>query len=147
MELIADTVSRKLSELTGEMSAVVLSRGGRPGRYRIYVQGSSTMLEKPEFQDLAKFRSLLQAFEEKAEFAAWLTGRSSGPRATVSIGRENDREVFSQCSVVLAHQEMEEGTAATVAVLGPLRMRYGKTMPLVEQMGRIIKQWIEECER
>ncbi len=139
METFAENVSRILSKLTGEVSLIIVSD-------RLFFQGSSRMLEKPEFQDLNKVRPILQKLEEKVQLAAWFSNRAPQEGVTVTIGRENETDAFQCCSLISARYEINGKYSGTVAVLGPQRMCYSKSVPLVAQMGKIIQRVLENYE-
>ena len=115
-------------------------------RHRLSFQGSSRMLEKPEFQDLNKVRPILETLEEKVQLANWFSNRVPQEGVTVTIGRENEPDAFQCCSLIFTHYEISGKYSGTVAVLGPQRMRYSKSVPLVAQMGKIIQRVLESYE-
>lgn len=137
----AEQVSRILSNLTGEVSVFIQSS---KKSFRIYVQGSSRILEKPEFQNVEKVHVFLKALEEKETLAQWVAESTEGPGVSVKIGRENRPEVFRSCALVSAHCSRPGAFSGTIAILGPQRMKYARTVPVVSQIARIIARLLEE---
>lgn len=130
----AERVLRTLSTLSEETSVVVM---GNPPAF--FLQGSSRILEKPEFQDVEKIRALFRAFEEKSELTDWLLHRTPAQKGVfITIGHENEPEALRDCAVVSTDYFMNGEKVGTIAVLGPKRMRYARAVPLVEQMA----QWM-----
>ncbi len=119
-------------------------RGRRPVRFRLILQGSSFMLEKPEFRDVEKMRRILKGFEEKAGFVEWLHERSAHSGVSITIGRENGPEAFQDCAVVSAPCAIDDQPAGTFAVIGPRRMRYSRMVSLVQYMGRRVERALAE---
>ena len=146
-EDFAEQASRILSNLTGEVSVSVQSSAPESRRpFRVCVQGSSRILEKPEFQDVEKVHLLLKALEEKDSLAQWLAESTSESGVSVKIGRENRPKVFHACAIVSAHYTHSGRFAGTVAVFGPQRMKYARAVPIVSQMARIIARILDTEE-
>lgn len=137
-ETFAEDASRILSQLTEEASLIVVS-DSRRGHFRLFFQGYSRMLEKPEFQDINCLRPILKIVEEKGGLAEWLMSRTSENGVSVTIGRENEPQAFRNCALVATRYSSDGKIAGAVAVLGPQRMKYSKTLPLVNQMAKIMR--------
>ena len=138
----AERVSKALSALSEETSLVFMADPPSQGlekakRFTFFLQGSSHILEKPEFQDVEKIRALFRAFEEKSELMEWLRRRSPARKGVfITIGHENEPEALQDCAIVSTDYYANGVTIGTIAVLGPKRMRYARAVPLVEQMAR-----------
>jgi transcriptional regulator of heat shock response len=141
-EMFADEASRILSQLTDEVSLIVVS-DSRRSRPRLFFQGSSRMLEKPEFQDINRIRPILETLEEKNTIAEWLMSRVTEKEVSVSIGRENEPQAFRCCSLIATRYAAGRKISGTVAVLGPRRMKYSRTLPLVAQMAKMMRAVFE----
>jgi heat-inducible transcriptional repressor len=137
-DTFAENASRLLSQMTDELSLVVISDSRRRS-HRLFFQGSSRMLEKPEFQNLDRVRPILKTLEEKAGITAWLLD-SAREDVSVRIGHENEPEAFRCCSVVAMRCGSGENPFGALAVFGPRRMNYSRTLPLVNRMTRIMKE-------
>ena len=134
-EPFADQASRLLSRWTGEAGLVFLPER-QPG---FFLQGTSRILEKPEFRDVEKLRMILQIFEEKSALADWLGKRIRREGVVVTIGRENEPEAFRDCAVLSVCYSGRGKTRGMLAVIGPRRMRYSRAVPFLSQMGRILE--------
>lgn len=132
---MAEEASRLLSQLSGEVSLIVIAEA--PNKCRVFVQGTSRILEKPEFQDVHKARHLFKGLEEKSEITERLLGQSRESEVSIKIGGENSSETFRECSVISTKCRIR-GNWSAVAVVGPRRMRYSRTVPLVALMGRVM---------
>ncbi len=143
-ESLAEAAAVFLSSLLRETGVVLLvERGARSSR-RLFIQGTSYMLEKPEFQDLSKIRPLFKTFEEKKLLIDSL--ETCGPQAHVNIGHENPLEPLYSCSVVRSAYTAGETFSGTIAVIGPRRMRYARVMSLVEKMTEVMASALREKE-
>lgn len=138
---LMERASRALSARSGEMSLILVS--GESSGPRLFLQGSARLLEKPEFQDVKKARGLFQILEEKNSLADWLSRRAAEEKISVSIGRENESEALSDCTVVTMPYTLRGRRLGTVAVLGPRRMRYSRTLPLVAEMAKLLERVLD----
>lgn len=143
-EEFAEEASRILSQMSEQLSLVAVSDPSR-GKNRLFIQGTSRILEKPEFQDAHKARPVFKGLEAKAALLQWLLQRTPDSEVTIGIGGENGPEAFRECSVISAKCRVR-GSVGAVAVVGPRRMRYAKTIPLVAWMGRTVLNLLNERE-
>lgn len=152
-ESFAETASQALSNYAQEAGVMLIpvlrqTRGGDASHARMIVSGASRLLEKPEFHNLEKIRDLFRAFEDKEEMIECLTHETSTTRKVhVTIGRENRPEAFRDCAVISADFSLEDGRTGVVAVIGPRRMRYARTITVVERMRDLIEDIWETTER
>ena len=145
IDTLAEKISRWMSEASQEVSLVFLSETGQ-GRRHFYLQGTSRIVEKPEFQDFKKVRMLLKAFEEKMKLMDWFEGKGHPGGLSVSIGRENEPEAFWDCAVVSTHYYAHGKKGGTLALIGPRRMNYSRNVPLVERMGRLLGSVLDQAD-
>lgn len=145
-EPLLEEASRLLALLAQEASLVILpnTQLGGGNRVKLYLQGSSHILEKPEFQDVSKVRNLFRVFEEKARLAEWISAPSEDHEVTVRIGQENEPQALHDCSVISAQYDLPGQVSGTIAIVGPKRMRYSQTIPLVFRMAGLMNQILDE---
>ena len=98
----------------------------------LFVEGMFRVLDQPEFQDLQKMRTLMQAFEEKVHFVAILLKDLDVQGVQVHIGHENTANALENVSLVVKDCYLAGVPIGSVAVIGPTRMKYSKVMPVVE---------------
>ena len=138
---LAEQVSTVLSNLTGEVSVFI--QGSEAKNFRVFVQGSSRILDKPEFQNVGKIQLLLKALEEKNSLAEWLSESTAESGVSINIGRENRPEVFRSCALVSTRCFVRGDFSGTVAVLGPQRMQYSRAVAIVAQVSRILARILD----
>ncbi|HEY0866614.1 MAG TPA: heat-inducible transcriptional repressor HrcA [Fimbriimonas sp.] len=94
------------------------------------VEGEEFLFGQPEFQrDVGSLSELLEQLTE-SDVLYEAVGPGAGPR-TVTIGRENRDERLRQLSVVRHSFYVGENEAGVIALVGPTRMRYEVSIPLV----------------
>lgn len=114
----------------------------RPAPAEVYVEGNAKALEQPEFSDVNRLKELLRALEDKTALLNLLERslKASGPM--VSIGSENFDVHLTDFSVVAAAYG---GSMAlgSVAIVGPVRMDYGRVIPLVDYTAKALSRVLE----
>jgi len=137
-EHLAEEASRLLAAILRETSLVVVSRSVADN-IRVYLQGSSHIMNKPEFQDINKVRSLFQVFEEKLKLVEiFLSGVEEEENLSVRIGQENTAEPFHKCAIISSPYYMHGVNSGRIAIVGPTRMQYDIAIPLVSRMAEMI---------
>ena len=109
---------------------------------RLYLGGTSAMVEQPEFRDAKKIKDILVMLEEEELIKDILRSHiSDGLRVT--IGQENGDSRISDCSIITAAYHLNGELLGTIAVLGPTRMEYAKAMSLLEYMNTNLANMIK----
>jgi heat-inducible transcriptional repressor len=102
----------------------------------IYLDGTSYLLDEPQFQRPDSLRRLIETLDQRALLREALLASANSDQVTVSIGEENRVPGMHDCSLV-AHCYPGAGLqAGSVAVLGPLCMDYRNTMSAVSLVAR-----------
>ena len=100
---------------------------------RLYLGGTTQMLEQPEFHDVEKVKETLMMLEEE-ELIKDILYAHMGDGLEVTIGQENEDKHFKDSSIITATYHLDGELLGTIAVLGPTRMEYAKAMSLLEYM-------------
>jgi len=108
----------------------------------IFLQGASKLLEKPEFLDMERLRSLFHNFEEKAKLSRLLSDFISLDRVKVVIGSELNLPNISDCSLILSHYGYDRQVLGSLGIIGPKRLPYKKIIPLVDSVAKRLSQTI-----
>ena len=109
---------------------------------RLYLGGTAEMLEQPEFHNVDKVKDLLVMLE-KDQLMKDILKAHLGDGLTVSIGQENDYSGIKDCSIITATYHLDGELLGSMAVLGPTRMEYGKTMSLLNYMNQNLTEVIK----
>jgi heat-inducible transcriptional repressor len=143
-------IRRRLLELMSEEKAQydsllqkVVALGGRAfeadgGEASVYLDGTSNIIARPEFEDVEKMRALFKTFEEKSRLVRLLNACLSGDGIRVLIGHENppDLRDLSLVAARCAVDGDEEGFG--LGVLGSTRMEYAHVVALVDHVARAV---------
>lgn len=109
---------------------------------RIFLQGTSKLLEKPELFDMERLKLLFQRFEEKAKLAKLLSDFIALDKVKVLIGSELNIADISDCSLILSHYGDHSQVLGSLGIIGPKRIPYKKIIPLVDSVARKLSQTI-----
>ncbi|MCX7780705.1 MAG: heat-inducible transcriptional repressor HrcA [Negativicutes bacterium] len=113
-------------------------------RDRIYLGGTTQMLNQPEFRDVEKAKGLLTVLEEEKLLADILESQEANG-VVVTIGQENKFSGIQDLSVIQATYRVDGQVVGKVAVLGPTRIEYSKVMSVLDFMhrhlGEILKKY------
>ena len=101
---------------------------------QFYKGGTMELLNKPEFKDVDKAKSLFTMLEEQDVVANILHDEGEGEAVTVRIGEEAKLSPINDCSIIGATFTDHDVVLGKLAVLGPARMEYAKIIGLLDFM-------------
>lgn len=93
---------------------------------RVFLGGTSNILNQPEFKNVEKIRRMLSLFEQEPLLFKILESTLGEEGVVINIGKENLFEDIQECTLITAAYKINERTLGTVGVLGPTRMNYGR---------------------
>ncbi len=99
----------------------------------ITVEGSSKILDQPEFNDLEKARAMLAVLDSKEKLYPVL--KSGNMDLTIKIGEEVG---MPDCAIVTASIDLGEAGVGNAGVIGPMRMDYSKVISVLDCIGKAI---------
>jgi heat-inducible transcriptional repressor len=128
-----------------EQALHFLEQRMEPGeRQRLYLGGTTHMLDQPEFRDVDKLRSLLNLLEHEDVVADVLDVGSETEGVQIQIGEEIQVRELVDCSVVSATYRLGDQVIGKMGVIGPKRMEYGRVVGI---MNSITRQLSESAQR
>jgi len=113
---------------------------------RVFVDGATKILEQPEFNDIQKFKTLMNLLEEEERLYKLLANNSK-QTAQVKIGHENNDEEIHDCSVVTSSYEIAGRTVGVIGILGPTRMEYARILPIVEYTAAVLSELLTQISK
>ena len=111
-------------------------------RERLYLGGTTQLLEQPEFHDVERVKEILLMLEEE-QLMKDILHAHLGEGLSVTIGHENQYSGIQDCSIITATYHLDGELLGTIAVLGPTRMEYGKSMALLNYMNSNLTEIIK----
>jgi heat-inducible transcriptional repressor len=110
----------------------------------IYRDGVREVLSQPEFARSERMIDLIDLLEQRSLASAIPVRSLSGDQVSVVIGAENASASMQECSIVVSSYGRQSGATGVVAVLGPTRMDYARTVPIVRfvagTLGELVSQ-------
>ena len=104
----------------------------------VFRDGVREVLSQPEFARSERILDLVDVLEQRTLSSAIPIRQLGEDGISVVIGSENRNEAMRECSIVLARYGTEGGPTGVVAVLGPTRMRYGRTISTVRYLADVL---------
>jgi heat-inducible transcriptional repressor len=154
-----DVIRRRLVRMTEEERAqhdrmlqktIALGIGAvndvAPVEHELYVEGTTSMLMKPDFVDAASLRKTMLALQEKEKLVEILESCLSEDGLQIVIGSEADFTQVHNFSLVARRYGSQQAPLGIVGIIGPMRMEYARVAPLVDYLSRVLSRKIEEGE-
>ncbi|HOL17871.1 MAG TPA: heat-inducible transcriptional repressor HrcA, partial [Bacillota bacterium] len=98
---------------------------------RVFLGGTTNILNQPEFKDVEKIRRMLSLFEQESLLFKILERNLGKEGVVVQIGTENMVEEINECTLITATYKINNRNLGTVGVLGPTRMDYSRVIGVV----------------
>ena len=113
----------------------------------LFVDGASSLL-RDEGQEadripIATLRALLKMVEEKERLVRILNQYIDGPGLTIVIGHEHSTPDLRPFSLV-ASTYVDGPRRGTVGVIGPMRMRYSRTIAVVDGVAQAVSRVLRD---
>jgi heat-inducible transcriptional repressor len=105
-----------------------------------YLEGWHFILNQPEFAQSEQMRSLMELVEGRGLLKVIVPESLGRQGVQVIIGKENQNEAIQNCSVVISRYGLPEEATGTIAVVGPTRMPYTRTIPTVFYLSSVLTQ-------
>jgi len=111
----------------------------------LYIEGTSQILDYPEFtEDVKKIRALFKAFEEKHNLITLLDQALASQGVQIIISPDEHFPEM-QLSVVASSYSGDRTPVGSLGVIGPMRMDYGRVIPIVRytasMVTNLLKKW------
>lgn len=97
----------------------------------LFVQGATNLADQPEFANVDRLRQLLRAIDDKRALLKLLDNILAEGGVRVMLGSEHPVDEVAELSCVASAWMSPSGHSAAITLLGPLRMDYGRLVPLV----------------
>ncbi len=110
----------------------------------IFRDGVREVLSQPEFSRSERLLELVDVLEQTSLSAAIPVRDLGAGGLNVVIGAENQHEAMRDCSMIVARYGQDGGPFGVVAVLGPTRMRYARTIPTVRFLASVLSDLVAQ---
>ncbi|MCG8416954.1 MAG: heat-inducible transcriptional repressor HrcA [Proteobacteria bacterium] len=113
----------------------------------VVVTGQANLLDDLGRADpsyVERIRNLLRALEDKEIMVKLLDQTLDAEGIRVFLGAENSFDALGESSLVAVSYGPEERPIGAIAVIGPMRMNYGKVMSIVDFTADVVSEIISE---
>lgn len=116
-----------------------------------HLEGVRLVLSQPEFASSERALALLELLDAHTLTRAIPFRALAGPGVTVMIGAENPRlaqagDAMRECSVVIGSYGAPGTATGALAVVGPMRMHYSRTISTVRYLAAVMSELLAKYE-
>ena len=113
---------------------------------KLHIAGTDRIVDQPEFDDPKNFRGVIELINNE-EIIIHVLEKSSHPSGVrVTIGQENEDEKLRDYSVITSTYSLGDVTGS-IGIIGPTRMRYARTIPLVDYVALTISEMFSNTRK
>ena len=141
VQLLSEERARVDRLLAHSISLAQEALGG--GEPNLLVEGTNSLLGRPELSSLERVRRLVETFDNRARVVRMLSQLIQGRGVRVVIGEESDLTSDLDFSLVATTYGAGEEVAGTLGIFGPSRMPYERVVPLVSFLGDRLSRALE----
>ncbi|MCX5665522.1 MAG: winged helix-turn-helix transcriptional regulator [Candidatus Omnitrophica bacterium] len=138
---VLEKTSHLISSLTNYVGVTMM-----PGVEKLYFDGTSHLMEQPEFQDISKLHNLFKCLEDRVSILKVLCDSPDDDRLTIHIGKENKSSSLSECSIVTRGYKIKGKASGKLGVIGPKRMVYERVIPMVEYLADTVSNILYDMD-
>lgn len=107
---------------------------------KIHIAGAEKVIEQPEFVNAEHFRSVIELINDEEMIIHVLEKNEAQPHEVkVSVGGENEDDKLKPYSIITASYKAGD-VVGSIGIIGPKRMAYARTIPLVDYVARTISE-------
>lgn len=124
----------ELREVAGEVADSLDEGLGQKEADRVFLEGTSTIVDEDKFTDLETVRQVIGALEHRRLLLEVLADGLSTGSVSVRIGSENPVTEMQYCSVITAPYGESDNPIGSLGIVGPTRMDYRRTIAAVHEV-------------
>ncbi|MBO5067874.1 MAG: heat-inducible transcription repressor HrcA [Clostridia bacterium] len=106
---------------------------------KVILEGENKILNHPEYSDTEKVKNFLSVVTSKNKLAELLKEDNDNIEISIKIGGSEQKDMPEGCSMVTATYSASGVKVGTYGVIGPLRMDYQKVISVLEGVGQILE--------
>ena len=107
---------------------------------RLHFEGTSYILDKPEFNNLDKARGVIRVLEDQSFILDILQKDLGTDGVKIHIGMESGFDELKECTLITCNYKIKGDNCGSLGVIGPLRMEYSRMVSLVDYVSGVLSQ-------
>lgn len=109
----------------------------------VYLEGTTNILNFPEFKEIQKAKEFLEILDEKKLISDLLIANLYNKNdIIIQIGNENVIDSIKDCSLITTTYNVGDHIIGTIGIIGPTRMEYSKVVSSMNYIRKKINQEI-----
>jgi len=108
----------------------------------LYMGGKINLFESPEFSEVGRMKTLLQALEEKNLLLTLLDKTMDAEGVQIFIGSEVQLSDMQTLSIITSPYRQGKNVVGALGIIGPTRMDYLKLIPIVEYSAQLVTEFL-----
>lgn len=122
-----------------------MSSEDSPVSEHVFREGLSHVLMQPEFAATEDAHQLVNVLEQASLLGSIFDNVRSNDGVQILIGGDGRYDALRDLSLVLSRYGVDRNVTGVLGIVGPVRMHYGRTIPLVryvaELMSGLVQEW------
>ena len=110
----------------------------------LFLEGWHFLINQPEFSHGSLLVNLINLAEQKKLAELMIPENPAEHGVRVIIGRENKDEAVQGCSLVISRYGLPDEPLGSIAVVGPTRMEYERTIAVISYVSSLISLLVTE---
>ena len=151
IETVAETIRSSIEKFPLELREAVSTvaealeedQSQREGE-QVFLEGASHIVDEQKFADLETVREVIGALEHRRLLLEVLADALAADSLSVRIGSENHAQAMHYCSVITAPYGLADNTLGSLAVVGPTRMDYRKSIAAVHEVAGALGRMLND---
>lgn len=119
---------------------------GKEKEPELFMEGQVNLLECPEFSEVGRMKTLMQALEEKKQLLHLLDKTMDAAGIQIFIGSEVPVSEMQTLSIITSPYRQGEKVVGALGIIGPTRMNYLKLIPIVEYSAQVLTEFLNVKE-
>ena len=110
----------------------------------LYFEGTTNIIEQPEFASFDKMKSILQTLNDKVKLLEIVNECFGKGGLQVHIGSEIIPNELKDCSIVTCTYKFQGDVFGVLGILGPKRMNYKELLPFVDYTAELVSKYLSK---
>ncbi len=140
--LISDSDNHLIFLLNKVVSIIKSCQEDSTLHNRIFVHGTSFMVQQPEFIDLKKIYKIIEVLENEYMLMELLLNFTSDNEIIIKIGSEIHGKQTDDLSLIASKYKMKNNSFGSIGILGPKRMDYFKVINVLGSFRKNLSKFL-----
>lgn len=137
-ETLVERIRREYEQIYAVVYNILKTYSHEDAKADIVFEGSSKILDQPEYANVSKARAMLDLLDAKHELIPVLQ-HSDDMNLNIVISKDNEiKQGAPECAIVTANYSINGVNIGKAGVIGPIRMDYSKVVSVLNHIGKTI---------